>query len=316
MPGLVLEAGGLFSGGRKLLGAYDYNQPVPNATLPDGTPIRTAAAARPNPNFSSLEFSFPIDNSSYSALVLRLEKRFSTGSRIVAAYTWSHSLDTQSNEFNGDGWNDSGETTDINNLKMDHANSTFDVRQNLVVNYIYDLPFGAGLRGIGQKLVGGWQVTGIATFHCGVPFSIENGFDRANTMGTFDPPDASDRPDLAPGFSNNPVLGNPNRWFNPAAFELQPAGAFGNLGRDTVTGPSMANIDVGFLKAIRTAEKFGLQFRFEIFNIFNHASFAVPNFENRQVFLDASGTVNPQVGAITQTVTSSRQLQLALRLLF
>ena len=196
LPGLVFEAGGLFSGGRKLLGAYDYNQPLPNAILPDGTPIRTATSVRPNPNFSSLQFTFPMHSSSYNALVMTLEKRFSRGSRFLAAYTWSHSLDTQSNEFNGDGWNDSGETTDIRNLKRDHGNSTFDVRQNLTVNYTYDLQFGSGLRGVPGKLAGGWQFTGIATFHSGLPFSLENGFDRARTLRSFDPPNASDRPDL------------------------------------------------------------------------------------------------------------------------
>ena len=316
LPGLVLEVGGLFSGGRKLLGAYDYNQPLPNATLPDGTPIRTPAAKRPNPNFSGLEFTFPINNSSYSALVLRLEKRFAHGSRFVAAYTWSHSLDTQSNEFNGDGWNDSGETTNINNLKIDHGNSTFDVRQNLVVNYTYDLPFGRSLHGLTGHLASGWQITGIGTFHTGLPFSVENGFDRANTLGTFAPPNASDRPNSAPGFSGNAVLGNPNQWFNPAAYALQPAGAFGNLGRNTVTGPGLANVDLGFLKSIHATEKLSVQLRFEAFNILNHANFAIPTFPDRQVFLDASGTINPQVGRITSTVTSSRQLQIAVKLLF
>jgi len=316
LPGLVLEAGGLFSTGHNLLGAYDYNQPLPNATLPDGTPIRTATAMRPNPNFSALAFVFPIDNSNYNALVMKLQKKFAGGSSFVAAYTWSHSLDTQSNEFNGDGWNDSGLTTDINNLKLDYGNSTFDVRNSLTLNYTYDLPFGNTLQGLAKKLAGGWLLSGIGTFHSGLPFSIENGFDRANTMGTFSPPETSDRPDLRPGFSSNPVLGNPNQWFNPAAFVLQAAGAFGNLGRNTVIGPGLANLDLGFLKTIQTGERFHVQFRFEVFNIFNHPNFAVPDFTNRQVFLDASGAVNPQAGAITQTVTSSRQLQFALKLEF
>ena len=315
-PGLVLEAGGVFSGGRKLLGAYDYNEPLPNATLPDGTPIRTATAARPNPYFSTLQFTFPMHSSNYNSLVMTLEKRFAGGSRLSAAYTWSHALDTQSNEFSGDGWNDAGETTDIRNLKRDYGNSTFDVRQNLTLNYVYALPFGAGLRGLARTLAGGWQLTGIATFHSGQPFSVENGFDRANTMQTLSPPNGSERPDLKPGHSNDPVLGSPNRWFDPGAFQLQPAGAFGNLGRDTVTGPGLADVDCGFLKTFRLAERTGLQFRFEMFNVLNHANFATPDFPQREVFLDASGTVNPQVGQITRTVSSSRQLQFALRLSF
>ncbi len=317
---LVLEVGGIFSGGRDLLGAYDYNQPLPNATLPDGTPIRTVNDPRPNPNFSSLQFTYPIDSSNYSALVVKMQKQFSAGSQVSVAYTWSHSLDTQSNEFNGDGWNDSGQTTDIDDLKMDYGNSTFDVRNNLTADYVYNLPFGSELHGAAALFGSGWAFTGIATLESGLPFSVEDGFDRANTMQSSVPPDASERPDLKPGFSNNPVLGNPNEWFNPNAFELQPDGAFGDLGRDTVRGPGLADVDTGFLKAFHLAEDYRLQFRFEIFNIFNHPNFAVPNFEDRYLFTSdpVTGAIsdNPLAGRITSTVTSSRQLQFALRLEF
>ncbi len=315
-PGLVLEAGGVFSGGRKLLGAYDYNQPLPDAKLPDGTPIRSSAATRPNPYFSTLQFTYPMHSSNYSSLVVTLEKRFTGGSRLFAAYTWSHSLDTQSDELNGDSWNDSGQTMDIHNLKRDYGNSTFDIRQNLTIHYVYGLPFGANLHGAAAALARGWQFTGIATFHTGPPFTVVNGFDRANTLQSTTPPDAADRPDLKPGSTNNPVLGSPNHWFDTGAFMLQPAGAFGNLGRDTVTGPGMANVDLGFLKTFRFTERTGLQFRLETFNIFNHPNFAVPDYPNRQVFLDASGTINPQAGEIARTVSSSRQLQFAFRLSF
>ncbi len=314
--GLVLEVGGVFSGGRRLLGSYDYNEPLPNATLADGTPIRTATATRPNPYFSTLAFSYPMDTSNYRSLVATLEKRLSGSSRLFAAYTWSHSLDTQSNEFNGDSWNDAGETTDIDNLRLDYGNSTFDVRQSLTLNYIYDLPFGRGLQGLARTVAGGWQFAGIATFHSGLPFSVENGFDRANTLQTLSPPEGSERPDVKPGYSNNPVTGSPNQWFNPNAFELQPAGAFGDLGRDTVIGPGMADVDCGFLKSLRFAEGYAVQFRFELFNILNHTNFNVPVYPNRNVFLDANGTVNPLAGQITQTASSSRQLQFALKFSF
>jgi len=316
LPNLMIELGGVFSQGRKLLGSYDYNQPLPNATLSDGTPIRTATATRPNPYFSTLAFTYPIDSSNYNSLVATLEKRFTNHTRIFAAYVWSHSLDTQSNEFNGDGWNDAGETTDINDLKMDYGNSTFDLRQSLTMNYVYDLPVKRTQPGIAAALLNGWQTSGIVSATTGLPFSVENGFDRANTMQTLSPPEGSERPDLKPGRSNNPVLGSPRQWFDPSAFALQPAGAFGNLGRDTVRGPGLANFDAGLLRTIRLRERLAGQFRFEVFNVFNRANFAVPAFPEREVFLDASGTINPQAGEITQTVDSSRQMQLAARLNF
>ncbi|HEX4039151.1 MAG TPA: carboxypeptidase-like regulatory domain-containing protein [Acidobacteriaceae bacterium] len=315
-PGLAVQMGGVFSGGRKLLSAYDYNQPLPNATLPDGTPIRTASAQRPNPAFSSLQFSYPITSSNYSSMVVTVERKLSGRSTFFVGYTWSHSLDTQSNEFSGDGWNDAGEITDIGDMKMDYGSSTFDVRHNLTFDYVYLVPSLRGAHGVEASLLNGWQLTGIGTIQSGVPFSVENGFDRANTMQTLSPPEGSERPDLVPGRSNNPVLGSPGRWFDPAAFMLQPAGAFGDLGRDTVRGPGLGNFDAGLFRTVQVGERLVGLFRFEVFNVFNRANFAVPTFPNREVFLDANGTVNPQAGEITQTVDSSRQLQLSLRMSF
>ncbi len=310
---IAFQIGGVFSEGRKLLGAYDYNQPLPDATLPDGTPIRTANARRPNPHFSSLQFTYPINTSNYSSLIATLEKRFTGNAKLFAAYTWSHSLDTQSNEFNGDGWNDSGESTDIHNLKLDYGSSTFDVRHNLTVNYVYGIPVAGGVGRAARSVLRDWQASGIFAFRTGIPFSVENGFDRANTLQSLAPPNASERPDLAPGFSNNPLLRSPERWFNPRAFQLQPEGAFGNLGRNTVRGPRMANFDAGIFRTLNRNERYACQIRFEVFNVFNHPNFAVPDFLNRQVFLDTAGDINPEAGRITKTVTYSRQLQLALR---
>lgn len=313
---MMVQIGGVFSQGRKLLGAYDYNQPLPNATLPDGTPIRTATAMRPNPYFSSLQFTYPINSSNYNSLIATVEKRFTDRYKVYAAYTWSHSLDTQSNEFNGDAWNDSGETTDIHNLRMDYGSSTFDVRHNLIVSYVIEIPAVGGLNRAVQALLRGWQTSGIVSVHSGIPFSVENGFDRAHTLQSLSPPNGSQRPNLAPGFSNNPLLRSPKQWFNPNAFQLQPDGAFGNLGRNTVRGPSLANFDVGIFRTLNWAERYSCQLRFEIFNLFNHSNFSVPDFPNRWVFLDASGTINPGAGLITQTVSSSRQLQFAIRFNF
>jgi hypothetical protein len=313
---MMFQIGGVFSAGRKLLGAYDYNQPLPDATLPDGTPIRTSNAKRPNPYFTSLQFTYPINSSNYNSLIATLEKRFPDKSRVYAAYTWSHSLDTQSNEFNGDAWNDSGQSTDINNLQMDYGSSTFDMRHNFVASFVYKLPVLNGLGSVAGSILKDWETSGIVALHTGIPFSVENGFDRANTLQPVSPPNGSQRPNLAPGFSNNPILGSPNQWFNPHAFQLQPEGAFGNLGRDTVRGPRMANVDVGIFRTLHPTERLGCQIRFETFNLFNHSNFSVPDFPNRAVFLDASGTMNPQAGRITRTVNNSRQLQFAVRFNF
>jgi hypothetical protein len=205
---------------------------------------------------------------------------------------------------------------DITNLDRDHASSTFDVRHNLTVYYIYDVPGNRSWQGWTGWLTRNWQWTGIATFHSGLPFSAVNGFDRARTLQSTVPPNAADRPDVNPAFRGPVVIGSPDRWFDPAAFQLQPDGAYGNLGRNTLRGPGMASIDMGLTRQFPVGETLRLQFRTEMFNVLNRANFAVPDFPARQVFLDASGTVNPRAGVITRTVTTSRQLQFALRLQF
>ena len=199
---------------------------------------------------------------------------------------------------------------------MDYGNSTFDVRHNLTASYVYTIPVGTALHGVMRNVLRGWQVNGIASYHTGLPFSVENGFDRAHTLQPLAPPNGSERPNLKPGSSNNPVLGKPERWFDPEAFELQPDGAFGNLGRNTARGPRLASLDAGLFRVLNFAERYSCELRFETFNVFNHPNFAVPDFPNREVFLDSSGTVNPRVGQITRTVNSSRQLQFAVRLNF
>jgi hypothetical protein len=190
------------------------------------------------------------------------------------------------------------------------------VRHSLIVSYVLKIPVASGLSGAAQALLKGWQTSGITSVHTGIPFSVENGFDRANTLQSLSPPNGSERPNLAPGFSNNPLLRSPKQWFDPNAFQLQPDGAFGNLGRDTVRGPNYFDFDAGIFRTLTWTERYSCQLRFEVFNLLNHSNFAVPDFANRWVFLDASGTINPQAGRITQTVSSSRQLQLAIRFNF
>ena len=316
----LVSVGYVGSGGRKLLGAYDYNQPRPTTVSADGRPVRPAGTSRPNPNFANMQFTSPIHNSNYNSLTASVERRFAGGSHISANWNWSHSLDTNSSEFNGDGFNSAGETRDINNRAADYGNSTFDIRHVGTVNYAYQLPFGAGKRigsgwnGIKQTLLGGWDTTGIARFSSGPPFQVYNGFDRSHDLRTG--ANRADRVDLRPGFSNNPVTGDPNQWFNPNAFALQPDGTYGNLGRNTLRGPGLTSVDLGLTKNTKLTERVNAQFRFEAFNIINRANFAVPPIQALAMFLDASSAINPLAGKIASTTTSARQLQFAVRLEF
>ena len=121
------------------------------------------------------------------------------------------------------------------------------------------------------------------------------------------------RPYVNPDFHGPVIVGNPNRWLDPAAFLAPPNGSgfYGNLGRDTLPGPGLATWDLSFLKETVLCEALRLQFRAEMFNVLNHPNFNTPN----AVVFTPTG-VSPTAGRITSTATTSRQIQFGLKLLW
>jgi hypothetical protein len=161
--------------------------------------------------------------------------------------------------------------------------------------------------------LGGWRLTGIYTRSTGAPIDIMDGFDRSG-LGV--PADA--RPNLNPSFTGPLILGGPNEYFNPAAFALQPAGTLGDVGRDTVIGPGLSNLDTALLKNFqlkKISEVANLQFRAEMFNLPNHPNWGQPG---QSIYLNGAGegTINPNVGKVTSIIGTSRQIQFGLRLSF
>jgi hypothetical protein len=183
------------------------------------------------------------------------------------------------------------------------------------INGTYELPFGNGkvffnnLHGWREKLAGGWTLSGIGSLQTGFPFTPQLGFNPSNNGDTRNPV----RPSWNPAFTGPVVLGGPNRYFNPNAFVVPAAGTYGNVGRDTLTGPGLAELDLSVSKSALISERVKIQFRAEIFNILNHANFATPN---TVVFSSASSIPAPTAGVITSTATTSRQIQFGLKLLF
>src|SRR5262249_28670628 len=120
------------------------------------------------------------------------------------------------------------------------------------------------------------------------------------------------------------ILGRPDRWFDPSIFTLPAPGHFGNSGRNTLCGPSLKNFDMSLLKQTKLTEKKSLEFRSEFFNLFNHANFDVPvntqgpngSGGNGDAVFIGSGALAPNVGRIQRTVTTSRQIQFGLKLIF
>ena len=116
------------------------------------------------------------------------------------------------------------------------------------------------------------------------------------------------------GASNNPILGGPDRYWDINAFELPPANERGNLGRNTLIGPSLRNLDFSLAKSFDLHEGRALQFRTEVFNLPNHPNFAVPS--GVVAFANAASAVSPTWGRITSTVTFSRLIQFGLKLTY
>ena len=321
---MVLTVGYVGSHGSHLPRAVDGN---PNVfTLdPDGSKRwnPTAFLPRLNRNFGLSLSTLNDINSFYNSLQVGLNKRFSNNFQFGLSYTWAHSIDDGSQQLGSEGRTSPQNHTDKDDRKKDRGHSIFDVRNNFVFNATFDLPFGPGQRwgsstsGFTEGLISGWQINTIVGISDGSPVSILNGFRRSNNGDFLNP----GRPDLVSGSDNNPVLGGPDRYYDSSSFEIQEAGTLGDLARTTLIGPGYANLDLAVTKNTQLTggdQPVSLQFRAEFFNILNRANFGFPDptlFEGPAVNTD-----NPirrgAAGRITKTVTTSRQIQFGLKILF
>ncbi len=244
----------------------------PNQAFPGTTPI---AQRLIYPQLApTVAFSVPWSSSSYNSLTLRAEKRYSRGLVLSMNYTWAHSLDNASSTNSTAANNNKPQNS--RDLRSEWASSIFDARHRFVFNSWYELPFGpgkalaSGVTGAAKHLVEGWSVAGIITVQSRLPFSPLVPFDRSGA-GT-----NQDRPDVV-GDPNRIDRRTPDRFFNTDAFVLQPAGRFGNAGRNIIRGPNFRDVDFSVLKLTKIAESKQLEFRVESFNLLNQANFKQPN---------------------------------------
>jgi hypothetical protein len=255
-------------------------------------------------------------NATYNGLQLKVQRPFARGFQILAAYTYSKTIDDGSGTFVGEG-NGGFYPQDSYDRHMDKGLAPQDVRHRFVVSYIYQLPFGKGKQflnqgGAGSAILGDWQINGITTFQTGSPVFVTQVCDRFNAFGLGGAP----RPDL---------VGNPNdlshsrpdgqqvaEFFDTSAFSQYcpgPNGPFtyGNAGRNIVNGPGITNWDFAIYRDFPIkGETNRLQFRAEFFNLANHPIFAQPG--------GTAGT--PNFGAIGATAFDSREIQFGLKLYF
>jgi hypothetical protein len=178
-----------------------------------------------------------------------------------------------------------------------------------VLNATYDLPFGRARSEWLNRLIGNWQISGIQTLQSGLPFTPQLSYNPSNDGDTRNPV----RPSINPNFSGPLILGGANQYFDPNAFIQPLTGTYGNAGRNALPGPHLFETNLSLAKVFSFRERINLLFRAEFFNLFNHTNFKTPN---PVVYASASGGPSPTAGVITSTATTSRQIQLGLKLLW
>ncbi len=313
--------------------------------VPGTNPTAIVPGQLINPNVAEIQSTVWQSKSWYDALQLGVEKRMSHGLQAEVSFTWSKTLDTSSGSFAGDNFaGDLNPTVPWWDLKLIKGLSDFNVSRNLVVNLLWQVPTPASFHGPAAFIARGWEVGGIISLSDGVPvwpYSISG-----DLMGQLDSEPVF-MPDRVAGCSQTfPSSGRHGslQYINPACFTnaVAPAGinaatmcdqAFvaanpalpantcinllGNLGRNTIIGPGLFNVDYSMVKNTKIpkiSETFNVQFRAEFFNLFNRANFAPP-VDNLNMF-DGSGNPVPGFGQLTRTQTPERQIQFGLKFIW
>jgi hypothetical protein len=265
-----------------------------NAALPPGP--GNINARRLYPEFTGLTQQESSASSSYHSFQLSGEKRFAKGLMFLAGYTWAKALDDSSS------WNPNGDSTPFaqnpRDLKAEKGRSAFDLRQRFTLSYIYEVPLRTSSRA-GNLVISGWQTSGIVTLQTGFPTTPSMPGDIPNA-GT-----GSTRPNLN-GPGNLPVSQRTlDKWFNTDAFGQPAAFTFGTAGRTIIDRPGTRAFDFSAMKMFRFTEAYGLQFRAEFFNFFNHPNFGGPGLS----------FTSPAFGVI-RSDSGGREIQLALKFIF
>jgi hypothetical protein len=289
----MVEVGYIGSAGKHLIFPWNPNEVQPG--------LGSQASRRLIPelsNISNMVQFDPRNRSTYHAGILKVQRRFTNGLQFLSSYTFSKSLDYGGSAASGGG-NTGGPQT-VTNLNAGHGPSGFDVRHRLVFSGVWELPFGFGKpmlsEGILSQVVGGWQLSGIATFQGGRPFNVNLNTGVNNGAPSW------------PNRIGDGELDNPDRamWFDPTAFVAPPANTYGDVGRGVLYSPGQKNIDASLTRRFGFIRGSNLMVRLDAFNLTNTPYFGFPN----------ASIGSPTVGQITTLNGDNRILQLALKLDF
>ena len=298
-PALMFEVAYVGTSGNRLLAASNINAALPGATDP----------TKRQPYGPALGEIRELSNSAHSiyhGLQSKIEKRFSRGLYFLGSYTWSKSIDNQSNGT--DNVIASGQyPQDPLNTSLDRGLSSFDRPHVLVGSVVWEIPFGRGSaeRSKARELVdgvfGGWQVSGILSAESGAPFSVLMSCADINAQGN------NCRPNRLASGALPSDQRSIKQWFDTAAFAIPSTPEYGNAGRDILRAPGVNNIDLALSKSFPwgRVETRRLQIRSEFFNTLNHTNLGVP----------VNSIDSPAFGTIT-AAAPGREIQLGARLEF
>src|SRR5262249_16269737 len=289
---------------------YAFNDVVPSARFAIAKAVRngddTTAlvnAGRRLPGLGPISLSDSSGQSHYHALQVWANRRFSDRLAFQASYTWSHAI------TNVPLVSFTNATTDPFNFNLDRGDADLDRRHTFVANAIYSLPSFKHLGVVGDKILGDWQFNAIFSYFGGVPIDVQCGCNSAGLSGA-----SSQRPDLVPGVPIYLHTGDKTAYLNPLAFKRPDVGKFGNLGRGAIRAPSNNTVDFSLAKNWRFKERYGIQFRSELFNAFNHTNFI--GWDGGLAINDVSGVIgNGKFGKLT-AVARPRDVQFGLKFSF
>ncbi len=279
--------------------------------------IDPATGRRPYPTFSNLDEKQNQGNSSFNGLQLSLQRSARSGFVWQTQYMWSHAINDNA------GAGDGAQIMISECRRCERGDADWDVRHTVTNTLVYPLPFGRGGRygpktGFAGAMLAGWEVSGIGTARTGRPFNITVNRSAADLPnGVASNPAASappQRPDFVPGQPFYADPRTPDRWLNIAAFRVPARGVWGNMPRNLVRAPGLWQVDFAVNKRTRIMENKSVDFRAEMFNLFNRAQWGLPNANISQA---------AQFGRITTVVNNQptgsggpRQVQLMLRINF
>ena len=289
----------------------------PNPGL-SGATISQGQLLRPYPQYATGAGlgGYGCCSSTYNSLQATVTRRFAGGGTLLVAYTNAKLLtntDTLTSWLENGSTGGVGQVQDWTNLKGEKSLSSQDVSQRLVISYVLDLPFGHGKRfasgfsGAGDKVVSGWGIDGVTTFQRGFPLKI--GYAGSTPLEKANLGVANVRPNVVPGCDKTGPR-TTTEWFNTACFTAPPDWGFGTESRadSTLRAPGINNFDFAIFKRTNFAEYYGLEFRTEFFNLFNHPQFGFPS----------QNLGSADFGTISSTVpsTNPRLIQFALKFIF